>query len=65
MTDDLDRRLFEHRTGHTYTTRRLGGDLILVAQRAFATRQEAAQVERRLKSWKSPGKATAYLNLPG
>jgi len=65
MTDDLDRRLIEHRSGHTYTTRRLGGDLILMAQRAFASRQESAQVERQLKSWQNPAEAAAYFDLPG
>ncbi len=62
QTNDLPARLAQHRAGHTHTTRRLGGDLVLVAHRQFATRAEALQVERMLKSWKSPAKAIAYLS---
>jgi putative endonuclease len=61
MTDDLRRRLAEHSRGHTHTTKRLGGDLRLVARREFPTRVEAAAFERKLKSWKNPAKAVAAL----
>jgi putative endonuclease len=65
MTSDLERRLAQHRQGHTYTTRRLGGNLQLVASKAYATRQEAAAIERRLKAWKNPAKVRAFLtNVP-
>ena len=65
MTNDLERRLSEHRSGHTHTTKRLGGDLVLVASRGYPTRDEAAKVERLLKSWKTPGKAIAFLISSG
>ena len=61
QTTDLDARLAQHRRGHTYTTRRLGGELTLVAHRAFPSRSEAVRVERLLKNWKNPVKAAEYL----
>ena len=62
MTSDLPRRFAQHRRGHTHTTRRLGGELELLASRAYATRSEAAAVERKLKAWKNPLKARAFLD---
>lgn len=62
QTNDLAARLQQHRMGQTYTTRRLGAELTLVAHRAFNTRGEALQVERLLKGWKSPRKAIEYLS---
>jgi putative endonuclease len=61
QSNDLAARLAQHRNGHTHTTRRLGGSLVLVASREFATRADAVRVERQLKSWKNPAKAIAYL----
>ncbi len=61
MTNDLNVRFEQHCRGHTYTTKRLGGDLRVVAHREFETREAAAEVERRLKSWKNPAKARTYL----
>ena len=65
MTNNLERRLFEHRSGHTHSTRRLGGELKLVASRGFATREEARQCELLMKAWKNPGKAIEFLNRVG
>ncbi len=65
MTSDLDARLAQHRRGHTHTTKRLGGELELVASRSFETKWEAAEIERRLKSWKQPGKAIVWLTTGG
>jgi len=65
MTSDVARRLEQHRRGHTYTTRRLGGDLALVASKAFASREAAAEVERMLKRWKNPAKAAEFLQSSG
>jgi len=62
MTSDLERRLHQHQSGQTHTTRRLGGGLQLLASRAFATREEAAAIEKKLKRWKDPAKAQAFLN---
>ena len=61
QTSDLQARLVQHQQGHTYTTRRLGGEIILLASRAFETRSEALATERILKSWKNPKKAEEYL----
>jgi putative endonuclease len=59
-TDNLDRRFCEHQEGKTYSTRRLGFPLVLVASRSFPTLQEARSEERRLKKWKNPGRILAY-----
>jgi len=34
-TTDLERRLAEHQRGHTYTTKRLGESITIVAKREF------------------------------
>ena len=65
MTSNLERRLAQHREGHTYTTRRLGGDLQLLASKDYATRREAAAAERKLKAWKNPAKVLAFLSDHG
>jgi putative endonuclease len=65
QTSNLDARLNQHRTGHTYTTRRLGGEIELIASRSFSTRTEALKVERMLKSWKNPAKSVLFLQGPG
>ena len=65
MTNNLERRLLEHRSGHTHTTQRLGGDLKLVASRGYSTRNEAMRTERLMKAWKNPSKAIVFLNQPG
>ena len=61
QTSDLAVRLKQHQQGHTHTTRRLGGEIKLVASRAFESRAEALGVERMLKSWKNPAKAIDWL----
>ena len=40
-TLDLDARFFQHVRGHTHTTKRLGGELEIVAQKEFETLEEA------------------------
>ena len=62
MTSDLTRRFEQHQRGHTHTTRRLGGVLQLLASKPFASREEAAAVERQLKAWKNPAKAQEFLD---
>ncbi len=51
QTDDLDRRMAEHRAGGfcDFTTRRQ--PVTLVWQESFATRMEALDAERRIKPW--------------
>ena len=61
MTDDLEGRLHQHRSGRTHTTKRLGGNLRVVASRSFEKRSDAAAIERKLKAWKNPLKAIAFL----
>ncbi|MCM2275464.1 MAG: GIY-YIG nuclease family protein [Candidatus Didemnitutus sp.] len=61
QTSDVESRLAQHRRGQTHTTRRLGGDITLVAYRSFPTRSEAVRVERLLKSWKNPMKVAEHL----
>ena len=61
QTSDLAARLNQHRNGQTYTTKRLGGSLELVASRELPTREEALALERMLKNWKNPKKAVDFL----
>ena len=51
---DLDARYRQHLRGHTHTTKRLGGELEIVARREFATLEEARAAERVLKAKKNP-----------
>ena len=60
-TSDLEARLAQHRAGGTQTTRRMTGDLELVACRRFETLHEALVAERKLKKWKNPVKALEFL----
>jgi len=62
MTADLATRLAQHRNGGTQTTRRMHGELHLVASKQLATRTAALCMERKLKAWKNPAKAIALLN---
>jgi predicted GIY-YIG superfamily endonuclease len=59
-TNDLARRLQEHRTGKTYSTRRLGREIELVGSLECRSLDEARVLERRLKAWKSHSKVLAY-----
>jgi len=51
---DLNARLAQHRRGHTYTTKRLGEKLELVAITEVKTLDEARRIERMLKAKKNP-----------
>ena len=62
-TVNLERRVAEHRRGHTHTTRRIGGEIELVASRAYETLEEARRVERALKAKKSPQLAIYHLRV--
>src|SRR5437016_5528302 len=59
-TDNLERRLREHRHGGTHTTLRLGEELQLVASKEFSSISEAHRLERELKRKKNP-KVAIYL----
>ena len=48
--------------GHTATTKRLGQNLVIVANKQFETLDEARAVERLLKRKKNPKVAIYLLN---
>ena len=53
-TTDLNRRLEQHRQGHTYSTHRLGQPLELAASLELPSLPEARTMERELKLKKNP-----------
>ena len=59
-TDRLNQRVNEHERGSNHTTRRLGGELRLVASREVASMEEARALEKRLKRMKNPAKAIQF-----
>ncbi|MBJ7260098.1 MAG: GIY-YIG nuclease family protein [Chthoniobacterales bacterium] len=61
LTQDLERRINEHRGGSCHSTRRLGGEITLVAERRCASLEEARALERRLKRMKNPAAAIAFV----
>ncbi|MFH0805207.1 MAG: GIY-YIG nuclease family protein [Patescibacteria group bacterium] len=50
-TSNLNRRLLQHQSGHTQTTRRMVAPQLVFSQE-FASLSEARAIERKLKSWK-------------
>jgi predicted GIY-YIG superfamily endonuclease len=61
-TEDLERRIAEHRRGSNHTTRRLGGEVILVAAKQLSSMSEARALENQLKRKKNPQLAIFALN---
>ncbi len=53
-TTDLAARFAQHVRGHTPTTRRLGGELQIVASKELRSLTEARALERSLKAKKNP-----------
>jgi predicted GIY-YIG superfamily endonuclease len=53
-TENLTRRLAEHRRGGNHTTHRLGADLEVVISRVVGTAVEARKIEFALKRKKNP-----------
>jgi putative endonuclease len=53
-TENLDRRLEEHRRGSNHTTRRFGGKVHLVVARTVEDARQARQIELSLKRKKNP-----------
>jgi predicted GIY-YIG superfamily endonuclease len=53
-TENLQRRIAEHHRGDNHTTRRLGGEVQLVATRGFDSMAQARAVEIALKRKKNP-----------
>ncbi|MCU0785964.1 MAG: GIY-YIG nuclease family protein [Verrucomicrobia bacterium] len=53
-TTNLTRRLDEHRRGQMHTTKRLGGELTLLASVELASLEEARALEREMKRKRNP-----------
>jgi putative endonuclease len=51
-TNNLERRLKQHRKGHTPSTKRLGSEFVLAFSQEIETLALARSVELRIKSWK-------------
>ena len=64
-TTDLERRIQQHRSGQTPSTKRLGGDLRLAASLEVATLADARTMERELKRKKNPQLALYLLEQRG
>ena len=60
-TENLARRLEEHRRGSNHTTRRLGAELELVISRVVEDAAEARRIELSLKRKKNPRLAVLAL----
>jgi predicted GIY-YIG superfamily endonuclease len=61
-TENLDRRITEHRRGSNHTTHRFGRDLALAAAKEVPSMSEARALERQLKRKKNPQLAIFALN---
>ena len=64
-TENLERRLAEHRRGSNHTTRRLGETLELIAAVEVTTMKEARKLERICKRKKNPELALDMLRRLG
>jgi predicted GIY-YIG superfamily endonuclease len=64
-TDNLERRLLEHRRGSNHTTRRFGGRMELLACRELSSMIEARKLELTLKRKKNPRLAVLILQSQG
>ena len=61
-TENLSRRLAEHRRGSNHTTRRFGAEIVLAAAKQLPSMTEARALERQLKRKKNPQLAISALN---
>jgi len=59
-TDNLKRRIAEHWRGNNHTTRRLGGEVELIAQTEVSSVEEARALEMELKRKKN-GRVAAFV----
>ena len=64
-SQDVVGRLKQHNSGIVYSTNRIGLPLELITSREFETVSVARAVEAKLKRWKNPAKAIAFLKGPG
>jgi predicted GIY-YIG superfamily endonuclease len=60
-TDNLERRMAEHKRGSNHTTHRFGGQIELVAAKELPSMAEARKLERTLKRKKNPRLAISIL----
>ncbi len=60
-TDNLERRIIEHKRGSNHTTRRLGGQIELVAAKELPSMHQARKLEQTLKRKKNPRIAISIL----
>jgi putative endonuclease len=63
-TDNLDRRIAEHIRGSNHTTRRLGGNIKLLAAKELSSMAAARDLETALKRKKNPKVAVFILQSP-
>jgi predicted GIY-YIG superfamily endonuclease len=63
-TDNLDRRIAEHRRGGNHTTHRFGAFITVVAAKEVSSMAEARRVEISLKRKKNPRLAAFMLEAP-
>ncbi len=61
-TDNLERRLAEHKRGSNHTMRRFGAEVTLIAANQVPSMIEVRALERRLKRKKNPQLAILALN---
>jgi putative endonuclease len=61
-TENLERRLSEHRRGKVHSTRRFGQPLELVASKEMPNTELARALEREVKAKKNPKVAIYLLN---
>ena len=64
-TNDVARRLEQHRSQQVYSTARLGKSCQLVGFQEVATLKEARVLERRYKTWKNYAKVKLAMNEKG
>ena len=60
-TDNLERRIIEHKRGSNHTTHRFGGEIKLVATKELPSMAEARKLEQNLKRKKNPRLAISIL----
>jgi predicted GIY-YIG superfamily endonuclease len=60
-TDNLERRVAEHRRGSNHTTRRFGRGIELVVAKEVASMTDARKLEQILKRKKNPRLAVSIL----
>jgi predicted GIY-YIG superfamily endonuclease len=61
-TENLDRRVAEHRRGNNHTTRRFSGQFVLAAAKEVPSMLEARAIALQLKRKKNPQIAICALN---